>query len=322
MTYRKLFIVGCPRSGTSWLNRMIGSHPDVLPVPNETHTYSIIMNNFTYLKNQKLKKRFRSLGSIKWIWRCYGLKPLLFGIESEDLWQGILRQYKIFQKGKQKIGLHNLVSYTELEELIAKVSYGSEDDLTKLRNLNQSMFDRFWEQNGGTQKDIMLEKTPEHWRRIDVILNQFPEAKSIEIIRDGRDVCVSYQAIGKTERWAKQSTKTVATTWKKAIEKVQRVKGDLEMGNRMYSCRYENLRIHPQEELSKIFDFIGLDYDNTLIHKIVDATDISKVKNKGEGKHTRKGSIGEWQTRLSPEQIALWQELAGDTLTYLGYTSP
>lgn len=100
MTYRKLFIVGCPRSGTSWLNRMIGSHPDVLPVPNETHTYSIIMNNFTYLKNQKLKKRFRSLGSIKWIWRCYGLKPLLFGIESEDLWQGILRQYKIFQKGK------------------------------------------------------------------------------------------------------------------------------------------------------------------------------------------------------------------------------
>jgi len=252
----------------------------------------------------------------------YGLKPLLFGIESEDLWQGILKQYQIFQKGKNKIGFHNLVSYTELEELIAKVRYGSEDDLTKLRNLNKLMFDRFWEQNGGTEKNILLEKTPNHWRYIDVILNQFPEAKSIEIIRDGRDVCVSYQARGKTARWAKQSTKTVAATWKKAIKKVERVKGDSEIGNRIYSVRYENLRTHPQEELSKIFDFIGLDYDNTLINEIIDATDISKVKNKGEGKHICKGSIGEWQTRLSPEDIALWQELAGDTLAYLGYTLP
>ena len=248
----------------------------------------------------------------------------MFGIESEDLWQGLLKQYKIFQKGKSQIGHHNLVSYTELEELIArvKVSYVSEDDLTKLRNLNQLMFDRFWEQNGGTQKDILLEKTPDHWRRIDVILNQFPEAKSIEIIRDGRDVCVSFQAIGKTARWAKQSTKTVATIWKKAIGKVERVKGDSQIGNRIYSVRYENLRTHPQEELSKIFDFIGVDYDNSLINEIINATDISKVKNKGEGKHIRKGSIREWQTRLSPEDIALWQELAGDTLAYFGYTLP
>lgn len=46
--------------------------------------------------------------------------------------------------------------------------------------------------------------------------------------------------------------------------------------------------------MSKIFDFIGLDYDNILIYKIVDVIDISKVKNKGEGKYICKGFIGEW----------------------------
>ncbi|NEP04439.1 MAG: hypothetical protein F6K34_06130 [Okeania sp. SIO4D6] len=62
-----------------------------------------------------------------------------------------------------------------------------------------------------------------------------------------------------------------------------------------------------QEELSKIFYFIGLDYDRALIDNIIDAKDISKVENKGEGKHIRQGSIREWQTRLSAEDVALWE---------------
>ena len=179
MVYRKLFVVGCPRSGTSWLTRMIRCHPNILRVPSESHAYSVTYHYFSYLKKQKLKKRLKLA---TWILKCYGLKPLLFGFRSEDMWEGIFKHYEIYQRGTDKVGLHNLVSYTELKELIAKVRSGSEDDLTKVTILNQLMFDRFFEKNGGTEKDILLEKTPQHLRYIDVILNQFPEAKSIEII--------------------------------------------------------------------------------------------------------------------------------------------
>ncbi|NES75054.1 MULTISPECIES: sulfotransferase [Okeania] len=252
MVYRKLFVVGCPRSGTSWLKRMIGSHSDVLTVPNESHAYSITYNNFTYLKNQKFKKR---LNSAKWILMSYGLKPLLFGFNSEDLWQGILNKYKIYQKCQENIGLYNLVSYAELEQLIAKVGSGSEDDLIKVRTLNQLMFDRFFENNGGSEKQILLEKKPQNLRYIDVILRQFPEAKSIEIIRDGRDVCVSYQGRAKTTRWAKQSTITVAKIWKKAIETREKAKADLEISDRIYSVRYENLRTESARRTEQNFLF-------------------------------------------------------------------
>ena len=57
-------------------------------------------------------------------------------------------------------------------------------------------------------------------RYIDLILRQFPEAKGIEIIRDGRDVCVSYQARAKTKRWTRKSTKSIAKTWNKLIAEV------------------------------------------------------------------------------------------------------
>lgn len=167
-----------------------------------------------------------------WILKSYGLKPLLFGFRSEDLWSGIFKHYEIYHRGTDKVGLHNLVSYTDIEELITKVRSSSEDDLTKVRILIQLMFDRFFEKNGGTEKDILLEKTPQHLRYIDVILNQFPEAKSIEIIRDGRDVCVSYQARAKNQRWARQSTKSMIQIWKKAIEKGERIKADSKIGNR------------------------------------------------------------------------------------------
>ncbi|MEM1171709.1 MAG: sulfotransferase [Cyanobacteria bacterium P01_H01_bin.35] len=247
MVYHKLFLVGCPRSGTSWLQKMIGRHSNILKVPSESYAYSLTYNNFTYLKNQDLKKRFRAFNSAKWIYISYGLKPLLFGIESEDLWQGVLKQYKIFQNSKEKVGLHRLVNYTELEELITKIRFGSEDDLIKVKILIQLMFDRFFEKNGGTEKDILLEKTPQHFRYIDVILNQFPEAKSIEIIRDGRDVSVYYQARAKSVRWARKSTKSMIKIWKKAFYKGEIAKADPEIGDQIYSVSYENIRDHPQE---------------------------------------------------------------------------
>ncbi len=92
MTYRKLFIVGYPRSGTSWLTKMISSHFNILQVKKESHAYSVTYHYFTYLKKQTLKKRLESAG---WIMKYYGLKLLLLGFKSEDLWQGIFKNYRI-----------------------------------------------------------------------------------------------------------------------------------------------------------------------------------------------------------------------------------
>ncbi|MGZ6801709.1 MAG: sulfotransferase family protein [Nocardioidaceae bacterium] len=37
---RLVFVVGAPRSGTTWLQRALGAHPDVLVLPSETHLFS------------------------------------------------------------------------------------------------------------------------------------------------------------------------------------------------------------------------------------------------------------------------------------------
>jgi hypothetical protein len=40
LTGRMVFLVGAPRSGTNWLQRMLAAHPQVVALPSETHLFS------------------------------------------------------------------------------------------------------------------------------------------------------------------------------------------------------------------------------------------------------------------------------------------
>lgn len=37
---RMVLVVGAPRSGTTWMQRMLSVHPDVIDLPSETHLFS------------------------------------------------------------------------------------------------------------------------------------------------------------------------------------------------------------------------------------------------------------------------------------------
>jgi hypothetical protein len=39
MSCRKVFVVGCPRSGTTWTRSMLCAHPHVIAPASETHAY-------------------------------------------------------------------------------------------------------------------------------------------------------------------------------------------------------------------------------------------------------------------------------------------
>ena len=308
---------------------MIRQHPDIISGNSESHAYSLIYDPFTYLQKWKLKKRLKSWESVV---KYYGLLPLLTGIKSDDIWRGLLRTYEIYRKGN-KIGLHFFVTYAELEQTISEVralpdhllvelagEVAVKDDLIRAQELIKRIFDKFYHQNSKNGQ-IFLEKTPRHLRYVGIILRQFPEAKVVEIIRDGRDVDVSHaaRATNKQERWARKKTEGMIRQWKRCIQLGERFRADVEIADRIHLVRYENLRSDTRNELEKLYEFAGLSFSGTQLDEIISKTDISQVKNKGEGKHVRKGAIGEWRTRLSPRAISLWQELAGDILSDLGY---
>lgn len=313
--YKKLFVVGCPRSGTSWLTQMIAQHQDVVPAFKESHAYSLIYHPFTYLPKLKLKQRAKSW---RWLIRNYGVIPFLMGIKSDHIWQGILRSYKIYQQGN-RIGLHFLLDYPQLQQIVAEVRSLPGNDLSKAQEAIEKVFDAFFYRAGGGSEQVFLEKTPMHIRHVDVILRRFPEAKVVEIVRDGRDVYVSHHSLASNESWASRSITKIMGQWKRCVELGERFRHMDEIRERIHLVHYEQLRLNPQEELGKIFQFVDLDYNEELLKEIVNQNDISRVKKKGEGLHVRTGLVGEWRTRLSAREIELCEQMCGDTLRRLGY---
>lgn len=315
----KLFVVGCPRSGTSWVTSLITRHPDVAAVPRETHVYRLVYEPFIALPKWNWQRR---LISWKGILRRYGVRPLLLGFRPEDIWSGILREHKILDRPDSH-GLHGLVNYGDLELLIKAIRLEVPDTnrgLIQAEELIAAMFDRFFERFGKPGQTI-LEKTPMHIRYGEQILWRFPEARIVEVIRDGRDVCVSYNALAKQERWARIGTAGAIRQWKRCVEWGEILKERPSLRKRVHTVRYEALKADPERCLREIFEFANLSSDEEQIEAIVAAEDINRIAKKGEGQYVRSGSVGDWKEQLSEADIVMCDEVAREQLVRLGYSS-
>lgn len=312
----EVFIVGCPRSGTSWLFNMIKRHPQALAVPSETHAYSLIYDPFRYLPDWSFQRRLQTPVQIV---REYGLKAFLLGVGADDIWRSIPKKYRIYQQGKSAVGLHNLADYQTLHACLQQVRGQDLDDLSRAENLIAALFDQFFIAANGQSGQTIVEKTPLHIRYVDKILRRFPQAKIVEIVRDGRDVDVSHRARGKTQKWARRDTEGMVRLWRRCIQLGEKFRGNPEFADRIYLARYEDLRADPGENLGQILEFLGWPYTPELQQEIVAANDIQNVQRKGEGLHVRKGAVGEWRDALTPEEQAIWRTQVGPLLEQLGY---
>lgn len=316
--YRKVFVVGCPRSGTSWTSKMISQSSAVVRLPGESHLYKLLYDPFTYLPQVDWRKRFQRRA---WILKHYGIGPILTGFNSRNMWAGLPRVYRFYKWSGHSSGPHMCVNYEEFLELVEAARSEKGDDLTRVETLIESILDSAFYAQGGDRDKIMLEKTPMHIKYADVILNSFPEAKIVEVVRDVRGVCASWQARAKTQRWPRKPTVDLVDQWIKCVEWGDKFKQDPSIGDRILRVCYEDLKQDTAGWLKIIFEFVELPVDEQSINRIVEAFNIDKIEQKGEGQHIRKGVVGAWKDDLSAADIEICNRLAGPLLEKLGYTT-
>ncbi|MGB3299684.1 MAG: sulfotransferase [Phormidesmis sp.] len=316
--YQKIFVVGCPRSGTSWTSEMIAQHPDIVRLYGESHLYKLFYDPFTYLKRLKWRQRLELKA---WIFKQFGPLPIFTGFNSDQIWAGFPRIYRLYEKSDPYSGPHTCVDRKEFATLIKAARAGEGDDLTKVKRLIEAVLETAFYAQGGDRHKTMLEKTPMHLKYIDVILESFPEAKVIEIVRDVRGVCASWQARAKTQRWARKPVSDLVNQWVEGVELGEKHRHDSALGDRILQVRYEDLRQDTATHLHRIFTFIGLPLTDSEISGIAAALDIKQVKQKGEGQHVRKGIVDAWKNELSQDDIELCNQMAAPQLEKLGYLS-
>lgn len=213
----------------------------------------------------------------------------------------------------------------ELDSLLASHDQVSAD-------LVRAVFRHYAEVQG---KPRWGEKTPGHVRTMTELARTLPELHFIHVIRDGRDVALSYSEVwfgpGKDPRDA-------ATFWR---DRIVNARTEAKALPHYMEVRYEELVRDPEAVLREIGEFIGLPFHPDQMQAHLRAEErLSELGDKivgrgGESHHIRgeerrhihrltmqppdPSRSGRWRTEMSPEAIAAFEAEAGDLLEELGY---
>jgi len=162
--------------------------------------------------------------------------------------------------------------------------------------------------------------TPDHLLCIEQIKREIPDALVIHIVRDGRDVALSFAQQG----WAhplpwdvNQQLNVAGLYWSWIVGEGRKCSSAL--GPDYLEVHYEDLVTEPQRVLNVISSFIGQELD----HERIKAVGIGSVSAPNSSFGSDPGGsfnpVGRWKTKLSTAQQERLETLIGDRLQQLGY---
>lgn len=278
------FVCGVTRSGTTLLRLMLDSHPD-LAIPGETHWVPKLIKAF---------ERSRQTG--------------------EDA-ANLAIDHK-------RWGDFHL----DADELRARIV--ALDPVTAADAI-RAFYMTYAEREGKTRYG---DKTPGYVQEMRRIQRVLPEARFVHIIRDGRDVSLSHLRMN----WGPETYAESAKLWRNRIRKARKMEPSI---NHYMEVKFEDLVEDTEGVLRRVCDFIELEFDPVMLsyHERAEgrlaekARDLPRKNRPDQSAEARLDShrlakepprsdrIGMWRERMSPEEIAEYEAVAGDMLVTLGY---
>jgi hypothetical protein len=154
-------------------------------------------------------------------------------------------------------------------------------------------------------------KTPQYSESLPKLLALFPHTKLILIVRDIRDVALSF-----TVRWGKSEV-LCAHKWHRRMDMALATLGQLPAGQ-SHLVRYEDLVSESQKTVAGIYDFLGIED----AHQIDNRTHSPGKGFNADGGHAvefDQTRIGRWRKSLPQAMTPRGEEISYDTLKRFEY---
>lgn len=169
----------------------------------------------------------------------------------------------------------------------------------------------------GDEHAWLVEKTPA-LKNLEAMAALFPDARFVCVMRDLRDVMVSFADARRS--WLGNTSYArlvidIPRDWRDGWAAIERVRSLAPV----HVIRYEALHAAPEREVKQLFEFCGIPCDHRMIREIVAANRFELHPDTGPLRFRRGGRVGDWRTQLGwvDRQIAL--AVAGRAMLAQGY---
>jgi hypothetical protein len=169
--------------------------------------------------------------------------------------------------------------------------------------------------------DRWIDSTPTNIPHLLRLQRDFPDARIVHIIRDGRDVALSLHKKGWSRPlpWQKRKSLLAAGLYWEWIVRKGRRYGEL-LGPNYLEVRYEDLVRQPAQVLPTLGAFLRHNLDYRRIQKVSIGsmkTPLTSFEDElGTGKFN---PAGRWRDKFPADQLAQFEQLVGKYLQELGY---
>jgi hypothetical protein len=173
-------------------------------------------------------------------------------------------------------------------------------------------------------KPLAGEKTPDYVRYLPLLGRLFPWSKVVHIVRDGRDVALSAlqwarpdKGPGRFAFWQEDPVAVCALWWRWQVTSGRTDGRGLGSGYR--EVRYEDLVERPHETLEGLCRFLDLPFaPETLAYHVGRQWKEPGLSAKKAWLPPTPG-LRDWRSQMSERDTAVFEALAGDLLSSLGY---
>ncbi len=305
----RFFVVGHGRSGTTWLERTLDTHPEIL-CKGSGMFFGRNLQNFggrrllyEVLSNSEGLKTWHNAGILN-LWT----KQSEFERDMAQITRAAidsLMRRALTESGKRVLGDRTPHHVSHLDEVqtfypTAKIVHAIRDG----RDVAISGMHSFW--NSSQDKGGPVKLSPE-------------EAEIRERYLENREAFISSGRSIFTEERIRQR----ASGWNRIVRRGQQT-GRRLFGENYFEFRYEDHLYRPHEALQQLFGFLAADTNPETIAQVVEANRFEKMTGRKPGQEDsksfhRKGVAGDWREVFTERDKQIFKEEAGEMLVSLGY---
>lgn len=188
-------------------------------------------------------------------------------------------------------------------------------EIPSYRALIEWFVARYGERVDRPAREVWIEHSPWNAQYAETLLEHFPDARLIHLVRDGRAVAASVMKL----EWGPNEIHVAAPWWAHRLAFGLAAESRFG-GDRVMRVRYEELLTEPRATLDRLCAFVGVGFEDAMLDG-----DGLRVPEFTSQWHQLVGSKPDptrataWQRDLSPRQIEIFESITGELLPYLGY---